>query len=66
MRSAARKKDKQLPTRRDQMVQMHFIFSRFVYILFEIFVVVGFYEQNPASLKNEQRIQSHKIRAVNE
>jgi hypothetical protein len=58
MRSAARKKDKQLPTRQDQMVQMHFIFSRFVYILFEIFIVVRFYEQNLASLKNEQRIQS--------
>jgi hypothetical protein len=29
-----------------------------VYILFEIFIVVGFYEQNLASLKNEQRIQS--------
>jgi hypothetical protein len=34
-----------------------------VYILFEIFVVVGFYEQNPTSLKNERRIQSPNLQS---
>jgi hypothetical protein len=59
MKLTARKKNEQLPTRRDQTIQMHFISLRFVYVLFEIFIVVRFYKQNPAHLKNKQRILTH-------
>jgi hypothetical protein len=40
-KSAARKKNEQLSTRRDQTVNMYFISLKFMHELFKIFIVVG-------------------------